>query len=109
LIANVQVSGGKHRPEQIDWANRVLRAARSESGTFSLDGKKFLDVAIGQAIAQVPTHRDHDDVGREPVARERRAGRREPTSSGIPIVEELVKVRDVAQRRLSAPRVVLVF
>ena len=35
--------------------------------------------------------------------------RRLPDGSGIPIVEELVKVRDVAQRRLSAPRVVLVF
>src|SRR5687768_16585474 len=27
--------------------------------------EQFLDVAAGQAVAQVPAHRDHDHVGRE--------------------------------------------
>jgi hypothetical protein len=28
--------------------------------------KAFLHVAVGQAIAQVPPHRHHDHLGREP-------------------------------------------
>jgi hypothetical protein len=32
--------------------------------------KQFLDVAVGEAAAQVQTHRDHDDVDREPETRE---------------------------------------
>jgi hypothetical protein len=28
--------------------------------------QELLDVAVGQAVAQVPADRDHDDIGREP-------------------------------------------
>jgi hypothetical protein len=37
-------------------------------------GEQLFDVAVGQAEAQVPAHRQHDDVGREAATRERRAG-----------------------------------
>jgi hypothetical protein len=33
-------------------------------------GQKFLDVAVGQAVAQVPAHRHGDDLGRKAEARE---------------------------------------
>lgn len=33
-------------------------------------GEQFLDVAIGQPVAQVPAHRHHDHLGREPEASE---------------------------------------
>jgi hypothetical protein len=36
--------------------------------------QEFLDVAIRQAVAQVPPHRQHDDVGWEAEAGEGRAG-----------------------------------
>ncbi len=37
-------------------------------------GKQLFDIAIGQAEAQVPAHRQHDDVGWEAEAGEGRAG-----------------------------------
>jgi hypothetical protein len=39
-------------------------------------GEQFLNVAIGQAVAQVPAHRHHDHLGREPEPCERRTRRR---------------------------------
>jgi hypothetical protein len=33
-------------------------------------GEQLLDVSVGQAIAQVPAHRHHDHLGREPEAGE---------------------------------------
>jgi hypothetical protein len=33
-------------------------------------GQQFLDVAVGQSVAQIPPHRQHDDLGRKPEARE---------------------------------------
>jgi hypothetical protein len=35
-------------------------------------GEEFLDVAVGQSVAQAPAHRYHDHVGREPESGERR-------------------------------------
>jgi hypothetical protein len=37
-------------------------------------GKQILDIAIGQAVAQVPAHGDRDDLTREPIARGRSRG-----------------------------------
>jgi hypothetical protein len=36
-------------------------------------GQEFLDIAIREAEPQIPTHREDGDLGREPVALERRA------------------------------------
>jgi hypothetical protein len=30
-------------------------------------GEEFLDVAVGQPVAQVPAHRHHDHLGRKPA------------------------------------------
>jgi hypothetical protein len=38
--------------------------------------EQLLDVAIGQAIAQLPPHRHHDHLGREPEPCERRPWKR---------------------------------
>jgi hypothetical protein len=38
-------------------------------------GQQFLDVAVAQAVAQVPPDHDHDRVDREPEAGERRPRR----------------------------------
>jgi hypothetical protein len=35
-------------------------------------GQQFLDIAVGQAVAQVPPDRDHDHRRREPEPGERR-------------------------------------
>ena len=35
-------------------------------------GQKFLDVAVRQAVAQIPAHGHRDDLGGEPEAAERR-------------------------------------
>ncbi len=40
--------------------------------------EELFDVAIGQAIPQVPLHRNHDHVGREPEPGKRRRRRRPP-------------------------------
>jgi hypothetical protein len=43
-----------------------------DSHVINLDaafGQKFLDVAVRQAIAQLPAHRDRDHLTREPVPR----------------------------------------
>jgi hypothetical protein len=37
-------------------------------------GEQLFDIAVGQAEAQLPAHRQHDDVGREAPTRERQAG-----------------------------------
>jgi hypothetical protein len=37
--------------------------------------EQSLDVGVRQAVAQIPTHRDHDDVRREAEPRERGPGR----------------------------------
>jgi hypothetical protein len=29
-------------------------------------GQQLLDIAVGKAIAQIPAHRQHDGLGREP-------------------------------------------
>jgi hypothetical protein len=42
-------------------------------------GEQLLDVAVGQAVAQVPPHCYHDHLGREPEPGERRT-RRRPTA-----------------------------
>jgi hypothetical protein len=34
-------------------------------------GEQFLDVAVGQSVAQVPAHRYHDYLGRKPESSER--------------------------------------
>jgi hypothetical protein len=34
-------------------------------------GQQFLDVAVRQAVAQIPAHRHRDDLGGEPEAAER--------------------------------------
>jgi len=34
--------------------------------------EQFLEIAIGESIAQVPAHREDDDLGREPETLERR-------------------------------------
>jgi hypothetical protein len=39
--------------------------------------QQFLDIPVGQAVAQVPADRDHDHLGREPEPGERRP-RRQP-------------------------------
>ena len=44
--------------------------------------QEFFDVAIRQALAQVPAHRQHDDVGGEAEARRRPSGRWEPDEGG---------------------------
>jgi hypothetical protein len=33
-------------------------------------GQQFLHVSVGQAVAQIPAHRDRDDLGWEPETRE---------------------------------------
>ncbi len=35
-------------------------------------GEQFFDVAVGEAVRQIPTHREDDDLGREPEAMKRR-------------------------------------
>jgi hypothetical protein len=42
------------------------------SGVQSTLGEELFDVAVGQAITQVPTHRDRDHLAWEPEASERR-------------------------------------
>jgi len=37
--------------------------------------QQFLNVAVRQVVAQVPAHRDHDHLGREPEPGERRLRR----------------------------------
>ena len=39
--------------------------------------QQLLDVELGQSIAQIPPHRQHDHLDRKPETRERRAGRRQ--------------------------------
>ena len=34
-------------------------------------GEEFLDIAVGQSVAQVPAHSQQDHIGREPVSGER--------------------------------------
>jgi hypothetical protein len=38
-------------------------------------GEQFLDVTVGESVAQVPANRDHDHVGWEPKDGERRPRR----------------------------------
>jgi hypothetical protein len=42
-------------------------------------GEEFLDIPVGQPVAQVPAHRHNDHLGREAEPGERRAGRRPGT------------------------------
>src|SRR6478735_8968969 len=35
-------------------------------------GQQFLDIAVGQAVAQIPAHRDADHLPRKPIASRRR-------------------------------------
>jgi len=35
-------------------------------------GQQLLDIAVGQAVAQIPTDRDHDHLRRKPEPSERR-------------------------------------
>jgi hypothetical protein len=44
--------------------------------------QQFLDVAIGEVVAQVSAHRYHDHVGREPEPGERRL-RRQPEAGTV--------------------------
>jgi hypothetical protein len=37
-------------------------------------GEQFLDVAVGQAVAQIPAHRDRDHLTWKPVTRRRGRG-----------------------------------
>jgi hypothetical protein len=67
-------------------------------------GQQLFDVAVRQALPQVPAHRDHDDLGREPKAGEGRAGWRQPTRAGgqlhPAILPESVDDRSTQQRPL---------
>jgi hypothetical protein len=46
-------------------------------------GEQLLEVAVGQAEAQVPAHREHDHIGREAEPGERRPGvRSRPGAAG---------------------------
>jgi hypothetical protein len=51
------------------------------------EGPEFsdLDVAVGQSVAQVPPHRHHDHLGREPEPGERRS-RRQPRGRTIRVL-----------------------
>lgn len=54
--------------------------------------QQFFNVAVGEAVAQVPAHRDHDHLGSEPEPGERRTSRRDRASTSC------------ALHRSSAPR-----
>jgi len=43
--------------------------------------QQLLHVSIGQAVAQVPTHSEHDDLGWEPKPHERRGHRKHLTGT----------------------------
>ena len=50
-------------------------------------GQQFLDVAVGQSVAQVPAHRDRDRLPREAVARRRRRGSLEVITRSVSLPE----------------------
>jgi hypothetical protein len=73
----------RRRPTPARWSGLGRGAARRRlvilGSATRLDaalGEQRFDVAVGQAEAQVPAHRQHDDVGREAETRERRPGDR---------------------------------
>ena len=67
------------RPGRVGQERREALHPPVDGDVVDLDatlGEEFLDVAIGQPVAQVPAHREHDHLGREPEAFERRARNR---------------------------------
>jgi hypothetical protein len=75
----VGVAAGRHEnvddlPELIDRPVQVRPPAGnlpevSSTNHLSPLAEQFLDIAVGQPVAQVPAHRDRDHLPREPVTR----------------------------------------
>jgi hypothetical protein len=66
------------RPGGVDQQRREAEHPAVDGHVVDLDaalGQEFLDVAVGQAEAQVPADSDDDDVGRKAEAGEGRARR----------------------------------